>query len=153
MGPPPKAPTLPHRLPTLPPECENSSDEEPAARGELVLRASPRGHQAFGALTAFRRAPDGPPHLGSAKPTRSSRPEVVGGTWALCALLDAFLTLHVVLVLPLSLAQTTTATEKGLQRVDPEVLVAQWAKKKLLQLRSPSLESETRVTFISDIMA
>jgi hypothetical protein len=53
-----------------------------------------------------------------------------------------------VLVLPLSLAQTTAATEK----VDPEVLIAQWAKKKLLQLRSPSLESETRVTFMSDII-
>jgi hypothetical protein len=71
-----------------------------------------------------------------------------GSTWALCFVLEAFLTLHVVLVLPLPI-QATRSTEK----IDPEVLVAQWAKKKLLQLRSPSLESETRVTFMNDVIA
>jgi hypothetical protein len=118
------------------------------------LRASPRGHQAFGALTAFRRATDGPPHLpagGNPASTKAGRAQGIGSSWALCALLEAFLTLHVVLVLPSNviLLQTNKTTDK----VDPEVLVAQWAKKKLLQLRSAPLESETRVTFMNDVIA
>jgi hypothetical protein len=80
---------------------------------------------------------------------KTGRPETVGSTWALCFVLEAFLTLHVVFVLPLSHAHTTWTSDK----VDPEVLVAQWAKKKLLQLKSSSLESEPRVTFISDVIA